>query len=212
MGAGMQGGFVKTAIIICARWQSERLPGKMLMDIEGKPMLMRIVERCRQSKLADDVIVATTPSSTPIVDYCIKTGIPCFIGSENDILSRLYETAVEHKLDVVVRVWGDCPLIDPEIIDRVIQFREDGQYDYAYNIGWPVGQTVAVLPFSTLFRVNKDLKSSKDREWLHVYFTNCDYNIGVLKNETDQSHKRMVVDNLNDLEKVRKIYASKRDN
>ena len=202
---------MKTGIIICARWHSTRLPGKMLALIGAKPLLQHVVDQCRKS-CADTVIIATTPISTPIIEYCIKAGIPISIASvpDDDILGRLYQAATEQDIDVVVRVWGDSPLIEPDVINRMVHFWEEGQFDYAYNKGWPTGWTVAVLPFSTLYQLNRTLVSEQAREWLHVFFTDSDYRIGVLENEVDESKERMVVDDMKDLERIRVIYEGRK--
>src|ERR1044072_383690 len=108
--------------IIQARMGSTRLPGKVLADIAGAPMLARVVERTRRSRVVKKVVVATTTAAIDdsIVTFCDAEGIAAFRGHETDVLDRFYRAAKGEAADVVVRITADCPLIDPEIIDRVV--------------------------------------------------------------------------------------------
>lgn len=111
-----------TTAIIQARMGSKRLPGKVLLDIAGQPMLARVVERTRLAKTIDQVIVATTtePDVEPIVDLCAARGYPCFQGSLQDVLDRYYQAARAYNAETVVRITADCPLIDPGVIDKTV--------------------------------------------------------------------------------------------
>ncbi len=108
--------------IIQARMESTRLPGKVLKDIYGKSMLARVVERTAMAETVDTVIVATTTheQDNPITQECKKLNIPVFRGSSEDVLDRYYQAAKKYSIDTVVRITSDCPLIDPEIIDMVV--------------------------------------------------------------------------------------------
>jgi len=145
--------------IIQARLSSSRLPGKVLLDIGGQPMLTRVVERARRAKLVNQVVVATSFAyrDDPLADYCIAHKYPCFRGSQFDVLDRFYQTAMTYEADVIVRLTADCPLIDPVVIDDTIRaffgqktaglpsstdeeihasseiFRMDETYDFAAN-------------------------------------------------------------------------------
>lgn len=105
--------------IIQARMSSTRLPGKVLKDIAGKPMLQHVVERARQAKSIDEVLVATTRESSDDIlgQYCQKQAIPSYRGSPLDVLDRFYQAAVEYQPQVVIRLTADCPLLDPDLID-----------------------------------------------------------------------------------------------
>jgi spore coat polysaccharide biosynthesis protein SpsF len=111
---------VKIAAIIQARMASQRLPGKVLREIEGRPMLAWAFERTRMASIPDDVIVATTthPEDDPLEDFCRVQGWPCYRGSSQDVLDRYIQAARQHKADVVVRITADCPFIDPGLIDQ----------------------------------------------------------------------------------------------
>ena len=112
----------RTIAIIQARMGSSRLPGKVLLDIAGQPMLARVVERARRAKTLDVVAVATTtdPSDDAITALCIERGYPCYCGSMQDVLDRYYQAARALSAEVIVRLTADCPLIDPGVIDETV--------------------------------------------------------------------------------------------
>ncbi|MGB9521614.1 MAG: cytidylyltransferase domain-containing protein, partial [Anaerolineales bacterium] len=113
----------KVIAIVQARMSSSRLPGKVLLDIGGKPMLARVIDRSRRAKWVDEVIVATTTEEedTPIAVFCQQYDVPYYRGSQFDVLDRYYQTAKQFHADVIVRITADCPLIDPQLMDEVIE-------------------------------------------------------------------------------------------
>lgn len=113
----------RTIAIIQARMAASRLPGKVLLDLGGQPMLARVVERTRRAQMVDDVVVATTlePSDEAIVAFCDQRGYLCTRGSLNDVLDRYYQAARQYQAEVVVRITADCPVIDPALIDQAVQ-------------------------------------------------------------------------------------------
>jgi spore coat polysaccharide biosynthesis protein SpsF (cytidylyltransferase family) len=139
------------------------LPGKALIDICGKPMLQWVVDQCRESAV-DDVVVATTPSSQPIIDYCLSHDIKYYVGDEYDILSRLYGAAKECGATHIIRVWGDSPLVDPAIINVLM----DSLYDYDYADDGHKGTGAAWLTFKKLKNDYESL-TGEDRHWYHRY-------------------------------------------
>lgn len=114
---------IKTIAIVQARMKSSRLPGKVMLDIAGKPMLQRVIERSGRAKLIDQVVVAipSGDDEDPIASLCQKMDIQCFRGSLQDVLDRYYHCAVKFAPDIVVRITSDCPVIDPELIDETIR-------------------------------------------------------------------------------------------
>lgn len=112
--------------IIQARMSSSRLPGKVLKPLAGQPMIWHIVQRARACQRVDQVVVATSvePSDDPLADFCTKAGIPCHRGSLHNVLSRYLEVLDAHPHPFCVRITGDCPLIDPDFIDRQVQALE----------------------------------------------------------------------------------------
>ncbi len=113
---------LKTIAIIQARMKSSRLPDKVMLDIAGKPMLQRVIERTARARMVDQVILATTTGKDedPIAGLCNKLGIPCYRGSLQDVLDRYYQCALVYSPDVVVRITADCPLLDADLIDETI--------------------------------------------------------------------------------------------
>jgi spore coat polysaccharide biosynthesis protein SpsF len=111
-----------TVAIIQARMASSRLPGKVLLDIAGEPMLAHVVARARLARSLDQVVVATTtePDDEPIQALCEERGLMCYRGSQYDVLDRYYQAALQSQAEVVVRITADCPLIDPDVIDRTV--------------------------------------------------------------------------------------------
>lgn len=139
--------YQKITAIIQARMSSSRLPGKVLLDIGGKPMLARVIDRCRRATLVDEVIVATTNEAEddPIVTFCQQYEVPYYRGSQFDVLDRYYQAARQFQADVVVRITADCPLIDPQLIDEVIVDLFFWKGDQSKPL--PQGKNVKVQPF-----------------------------------------------------------------
>lgn len=120
--------------IVQARMTSTRLPGKVLMEVLGKPLLQYELERLKKIPSLDELVVATTVNGTddPVVELCDKLGVPVFRGSELDVLSRYCEAAEQYRAEAVVRFTADCPLIDPEISDSVIRYYLEHERDVDY--------------------------------------------------------------------------------
>ena len=140
---------------------SSRLPGKSLAEIEGRPMLWHVIQRVKRASLVDRVVVATStaPADDAIEKMCRENGVPCYRGSEDDVLDRFYHAARAEKAGQVVRITADCPLIDPEMIDRVVRRFQRGDLDYASNAmvrTYPEGW----IPRSFLFRVGTGMARS----------------------------------------------------
>ena len=143
--------------IIQARMGSSRFPGKTLAEISGRPMLWHVVRLARAARTVDEVMVATTcaASDDQIASFCLREGIACFRGSEDDVLDRFYQASKEKHADVVVRITADCPLIDSEVIDRVVARFQEGGSDYASNTlryTYPDGLDTEVFSFVALER------------------------------------------------------------
>ncbi len=119
----------RTIAIIQARMSSTRLPGKVLLDINGEPMLARVIERAKRAKLVDDVVLATTtdPSDDPVAEFCAERGYNFIRGSLNDVLDRYYQAAKEYDADVIVRLTADCPVLDPDVVDETINVIASGR-------------------------------------------------------------------------------------
>jgi spore coat polysaccharide biosynthesis protein SpsF len=207
---------VKVVAIIQARVGSTRLPGKVLLDLVGEPMLARVVRRTRRAQSLDEVVVATTvlAADNAIIELCAKRSWPCFRGSEEDVLDRYYHAAMARQADIVVRITSDCPLIEPEVIDCVVQEYLDLQpeVDYACNIlpqrTFPRGLDVEVMHFDVLTRAWREDDNPAWREHVTSYILrNPDlFRIHGVTNEVDYSHMRWTVDTPEDLDFARCIY------
>lgn len=207
---------MKVVAIIQARMGSTRLPGKVLRDLAGEPVLVRCVNRLQRAQMLDEVVVATTVQNADqaIVRLCTERGWPCFRGSEEDVLDRYYQAAIAHQADVVVRVTSDCPLIEPEVVDRVIGEFLDRQpgLDYAANTlpprTFPRGLDAEVIRCDALERAWREDRNPAWREHVtpYVYRNPERFSLYGVTNEADYSHMRWTVDTPEDLAFVRRIY------
>ncbi len=206
---------MKTVAIIQARLGSTRLPNKVLRDVEGRTMIERVVARVEQSEQTDEIVIATTESSSdqPLVDFCNSRRWNVFRGSENDVLSRYVGAATAFSADQIVRITSDCPLIDPGLIDDVIQVSKIGiQVDYCCNFyplrRYPRGLDCEVLTFETLNRIDRLATQPDYREHvtLYAYRNARQFLMGSVTGENDDSNLRWTVDTDGDLELIRAIY------
>ena len=207
---------MKTVAVIQARMGSSRLPGKVLAEISGVPMLMHVVRRVREAATVDEVILATTTSTADdaVADFCRREKITCHRGSEDDVLDRFYQAAQNTGAEVVVRITGDCPLIDPEVIDRVVRVAQDGDCDYAANViryTYPDGLDVEAFSFAALQRAWNEAAKSSQREHVTTFLRTED---GIRRHNVEHDldlssrHYRWTVDTAADLEFVRAVYRA----
>jgi spore coat polysaccharide biosynthesis protein SpsF len=166
---------MKAAAIIQARMGSSRLPKKVLMPLAGRPVIAHIVDRARKIDGLVEVLVATTtsPSDDPLAAFCSERGIPVFRGSEQDVLERYYRAAHGLAVDAVMRITGDCPLLDPRESQRVLAaFLARPTCEYASNIEPPFlpdGLDTEVIRFDTLERIWREAKEPMYREHVTLY-------------------------------------------
>ena len=203
--------------IIQARMGSSRLPGKVLADIGGKPMLLHVVLRARRAQTPGRVIVATTtdPGDDPIVEFCRAKGIPCFRGDAMDVLDRYYQAARAFNGRTIVRLTADCPLIDPSEIDRTLRAFFDSKVDFAANRlppPWkrttPIGMDTEVVRFDALERAWREAEEKYEREHVMPYFYDQEgrFKTLLVDHEPDLGHLRLTVDTPEDLTLVRNIF------
>ncbi len=209
---------MRTVAIIQARMNSSRLPGKVLQDIAGQPMLMRVLERARRAKTVDDVIVATTtdPSDDPIEAVCRERGYRIYRGSMFDVLDRYYGAARLAQADVIVRVTADCPVIDPAVIDQVVEAFHTQNADFACNRlpppwkrTWPIGLDTEVCSFAGLERAWKEAVLPYEREHVMPFFYGVEgrFKVVVVDHDPDYGTLRWTVDTPQDLQLLREIFS-----
>src|ERR1035437_1032733 len=200
--------------IVQARTGSSRLPGKMLLDLAGKPVIVRTLDRIKLASSVDRVVLATStdPHDRSLIDIAAGCGVDTFAGSETDVLDRIYRAAAEFGATVCVRLTGDCPLLDPAVIDEVVRVFREGGCDYATNVlmySWPDGLDVEVFSFGVLETAWKEATLQIDREHVTTFITRHPERF-VLKNvhsrDGDWSAVHLSVDDEGDLEFIRFIY------
>ena len=195
--------------VVQARMSSKRFPGKVLQPIWGIPMLLFEVNRIQESQQIDHIIVATSTDKTDniIWELCIRHKIWCFRGDLNDVLDRYHSVTQIFNPAHVVRLTADCPLIDPEVIDKTILHHLQGGYDYTWNPGFPDGLDVEVMTFNTLHKCWKDATSPEDREHVCTYIKAHPeiFKIGRYENGVDLSHIKISVDTPEDYEKIKAL-------
>jgi spore coat polysaccharide biosynthesis protein SpsF len=205
---------MRVVIIDQARMGSTRLPGKILKEVMGKSLLEYQIERLRRVTLADEVVIATTVNDAdqPIVDLCEKLAVPCFRGSEEDVLSRYYHAARVYGADVVVRVTSDCPVIDPAVPDHILSayLADPDQYDFVSNTlvrTYPRGMDTEVFPFRVLQEAYRESVSSGEREEVSPFIHQRPqrYRLFNIAYASDQSYHRWTVDTSADFDLISRI-------
>lgn len=211
---------MKTGIIIQARMNSSRLPGKIMMDLCGKPVIWHVYERLKKCREVDEIIIATTDSAVDdsFVSYLQSQNIHFYRGSEEDVLDRYYCAAKDHNMDIIVRITADCPLIEARIVDELCKVIKRTEYPIVTNIGisnvssksmertFPRGLDAEVFRFSLLEEAYLNGKEKYHKEHVSPYmYENCK-NIFNLKNEKDYSNYRWTVDTIDDFKLVEIIY------
>lgn len=201
-------------MIVQARMTSTRLPGKILREVLGKPLLEHQIERLLRVKLASSLVIATTTNDTdqPVEDLCLRLGVKCFRGSEEDVLARFYGAAFENEADVVVRLTGDCPVIDPLVIDKVIAFYLENTdcFDYVSNVfprTYPRGMDTEVFPFRAIKEAYNKAQTREQREHVTPFIHQQPerYKIGNVIYNRDTSLHRWTVDTPEDFELIKRI-------
>ncbi len=205
----------KISVLIQARTQSTRLPNKVLAEIENKPLIWHIIERLKKSKKINQIIL-TIPSGTKdekLKKIAKDCNILSFGGDESDVLARFYSAALKFNADPIIRITGDCPLVDPNLVDEIIEFYNKNNYDYVSNTlipTYPDGLDIEIFSFKALSKAFKEAKLKSEREHVTPYIWNNPkiFQLYNYKNILDQSHYRWCVDEQQDLELIRRIYSN----
>jgi spore coat polysaccharide biosynthesis protein SpsF len=227
-----QSSHLRAIAIIQARRASSRLPDKVLLDIGGQPMLVRVVERARRAKTLDAVVIATThdPSDDALQALCEARGYPFYRGSSLDVLDRYYQAARQYEADIVVRITADCPLIDPNLIDEAVRafagmteggalsLAADSQFPYDFVANrlpppwgrtYPVGLDLEVCSFAGLELAWRQAVLPYQREHVMPFFYEQPqrFRILLLNHYPDYGSLRWTVDTPADLELLRQVFA-----
>lgn len=207
---------MRTVAIVQARMGSSRLPGKILLDLAGKPMIQRCLERLGKASCLDQVVVATTILSEDdaVANICESLGYGCHRGSENDLLDRYYHAAKAEKAELVVRITSDNPLVDPSIVDMVVDcLKQEPALDYCANRldshTWPIGLDAEAFTMEALAKAWREDKDPAWREHVtpYMYFNPARFNIRILEHGENLGHLRWTVDTSEDFELIQRIYT-----
>jgi len=209
---------MKIVTIIQARMSSTRLPGKVMLPILEEPLLIRMIERVQSAKLIGQLVVATSVNSDDdaIEKLCINKNIKCFRGHLTDLLDRHYQAGKIFGADAVVKIPSDCPLIDPHVIDKVLQYYigNADKYDFVSNLHpatYPDGNDVEIMSFSSLERAWKEAGKPLEREHTTPYFwenpkkfrlANVEWETGLDFSTT----QRWTIDFEEDYQFIKKVY------
>ncbi|MCU1279438.1 MAG: spore coat protein [bacterium] len=200
---------------------SSRLPGKVMKELVGKPMLWHIVDRLRAAPGVHSVGVATSDqdSDEPVRRFCVEQGISVFAGDENDVLDRFYRAAVAFGADPILRVTADCPFVDPELVGRVLELFGRGDYDHvgvatgavAFGHGgahFPDGLDVECFSLAAFTRAHTEATERSDREHVtpYLYRVAGRFRGGMVEADEDHGLLRWTVDHAADFEVVRRVY------
>ena len=202
---------MNTVAIVQARMGSSRLPGKVLLHLAGKPELWHVLNRLSYCSRLDSIVVATTTKEedNQIEDFCNDSGLSCFRGSEEDLLDRYYQTAKKFDADPIVRITGDCPVIDPVIVDEVIDGFLNGEYD-VYGLGgeFPDGLDCTVYSFSAIENAWQYATLHSEREHVGPYLNKHPekYRLGEYKIFKGLNHHRWTLDEEEDYRFLKEIF------
>ena len=202
----------KVAAIIQARYGATRLPGKVLLKVLDKTILEYVIERVKKARTIKQVIIATTikRNDRKIVNLLDKVGISVYRGSENDVLDRFYQAAQLFKIKHIVRITADCPLIDPKIIDKIVDRYFKSKTDYCANTleeTFPDGEDVEVFSFSALSLAWKNARLLSEREHVTPYIRNHPEMFKILnvRNRTNLHEKRWTLDRGEDFKFIKSV-------
>ncbi len=203
--------------IIQARMQSTRLPGKVMLNVKNIPLLELMIKRVSKSTKLEKIIVATSTNHADdiIEELCLKLNIDCFRGSEDDVLLRFKESAELLNANTIVRLCGDCPLIDSDIIDDVISEYQRGDYDFVSNLfpspsTYPDGTSVEVFSSELLLEMENNAKKPSEREHVtfYIWMQPEKYKIHRLDYKEDLSKFRFNLDYKEDFEFIKTIFEN----
>ena len=205
---------MKTVVIIQARMGSHRLPGKVLMPLAGRPAIQHVLERAKLIQGVDEVVLATSTASSDdlLVSFCSSLGVRVIRGSELDVLDRYYQAAKSSLADTIVRITGDCPLLDPLESSKVINFYFNTKYDYVSNNNPPTlpdGLDTEVFSFEALEAAWNNAKKKSEREHVTLYiYSHLElFKVENIENKRNLNTYRWTLDEKADYQLLSLIYA-----
>ena len=194
--------------IIQARLSSQRLPGKVLKEIQGRPLLDYVYQRVSQSRLLQNIVVATSDHSSdePIFEYCLKQGMECYRGPLEDVAGRFSGALLNYDAPSFLRISADSPMMDPEIIDTAIRHFQTGCYDLVTNVfprTFPKGQSVEIVGAELFNAAYEKMISTEDKEHVtRVFYQNAgQYRILNFTSEQNLSHLNLCIDTQEDFDR-----------
>ncbi len=203
---------MKIVAIVQARMGSTRLPNKVMKPINGVPMIELLLMRLSKAKEIEQIVVATStdPRNIPLAEHVRSLGYACETGSENDVLDRYVQAAEAHGADVVVRITGDCPLVDPQLVDDCIRQFKANRRDYFSNIAppsYPDGLDIEVVTVAALQRARRESDNTYDHEHVTPYVRESGlFSVASVQNDVDLSERRWTVDDPEDFEVITKVF------
>ncbi len=203
---------MKTIAIVQARMGSTRMPGKVLKEIQGISLIELILRRLSHAIRIDQIVVATShdPKNALLVEKVESLGFVCEQGSETDVLDRYYQTALKQAADVVVRITGDCPLVDPHLVDQCLDRFFEAKVDYLSNANpptYPDGLDIEVMTFNALRQAHRLATDPFDREHVTPFLRKSDlFNRDSVVGTEDHSNLRWTVDEPEDLKVIKNVF------
>ncbi|MCK5016997.1 MAG: glycosyltransferase family protein [Candidatus Peribacteraceae bacterium] len=207
---------MKIGAIIQARMSSTRLPGKIMKDLSGQPLLWHVIDRVRTCRMIDEIVLASTANEKDEVleRFAKENDIKLFRGSEEDVLERYLHAAKKYNIDMIVRITSDCPLIDPKTVDKLIEKHIEYRADYSSNIlerTYPRGLDTEVFSTVLLEEIDKIATEKFQREHVTPYFyqkpSKYSLNNLVAEKKLNRPDYRLCVDTIEDLELIKLIYG-----
>jgi glutamate-1-semialdehyde 2,1-aminomutase len=202
---------MRTVAIVQARMGSTRLPNKVMRPIEGRPMIELLLSRLSKATRLDAIVLATAKNEAnhPLMAHVASLGYTCHAGSETDVLQRYLEAAREVKADVIVRITGDCPLVDPALVDEAVRRFNEAGVDYLSNVApatYPDGLDIEVFSMQALKRAARETDAAFDHEHVTPYLRTDKFRQAAMLNDEDCSGLRWTVDEVSDFDVVTAVF------
>lgn len=203
---------MKTVAVVQARMGSSRLPGKVMKPVAGLPMIEVLLKRLSRAKTIDQILIATSVDirNNALCEHVKSLGYDCIQGSEDDVLERYLQAADNSKADIIVRITGDCPLVDPVLVDEAVSEFKAASVDYYTNCApatFPDGLDIEVFTHSALKQSAALTQSAHDHEHVTPYLRESgQFKTAYFRNSEDLSEWRWTVDEAADLEVIRNVF------